>query len=182
MEVDMPNPPRVARTVQQPMYHINEVLNDAMTWYLEVHKLLYVVLIASRKLCHYFQDHKISVVSSYPLRVVLHNPNATGNNAKWAMELAEFELDFNHALLSRARCSLILWRTGCCHRATQAARMAVSQSSELRSLAGHTGLSSSMAPRKSMGRVGVLLLTPMGEQFKYMVHLKLQGNQQHGGV
>jgi hypothetical protein len=26
--------------------------------------------------------------------VVLHNPNATGNIAKWAAELAEFELDF----------------------------------------------------------------------------------------
>jgi hypothetical protein len=34
------------------------------------------------------------VVTSYPLRVVLHNPNATGNIAKWAAELAEFELDF----------------------------------------------------------------------------------------
>jgi hypothetical protein len=52
--------------------------------------MLYVVLIASRKLRNYFQAHKISVVSSYPLRVVLHNPNATGNIAKWAVELVEF--------------------------------------------------------------------------------------------
>jgi hypothetical protein len=34
------------------------------------------------------------VVTSYPLRVVLHNPNATGNIAKLAVELGEFELDF----------------------------------------------------------------------------------------
>jgi hypothetical protein len=34
------------------------------------------------------------VVSSYPLRDVLHNPNTIGNIAKWAVELAEFELDF----------------------------------------------------------------------------------------
>jgi hypothetical protein len=59
-----------------------------------VHKLLYAVLIASRKLHHYFQAHKISVVTSYPLRAVLHNPNVTGNIAKWAIELVEFELDF----------------------------------------------------------------------------------------
>jgi hypothetical protein len=67
-----------------------------------VHKLLYVVLIASRKLRHYFQAHKISVVTSYPLRAVLHNPNATDNIAKWAAELAEFELDFiaHHAIKS----------------------------------------------------------------------------------
>jgi hypothetical protein len=67
-----------------------------------MHKLLYVVLIASKKLRHYFQAHKISVVTSYPLRVVLHNTNATSNIAKWVVELAEFELDFvaRHAVKS----------------------------------------------------------------------------------
>jgi hypothetical protein len=59
-----------------------------------VHRLLYVVLIASRKLRHYFQAHKISVVTSYPLKVVLHSPHATVNIAKWVAKLAEFELDF----------------------------------------------------------------------------------------
>jgi hypothetical protein len=34
------------------------------------------------------------MVTSYPLRVILRNPNMTGNIAKWAAELAEFELDF----------------------------------------------------------------------------------------
>jgi hypothetical protein len=67
-----------------------------------VHKLLYIVLIASRKLRHYFQAHKMSVVTSYPLKAMLHNPNATGNIAKWVAELAEFELDFllRHAVKS----------------------------------------------------------------------------------
>jgi hypothetical protein len=59
-----------------------------------MHKLLYAVLIASRKLCHYFQAHKISVVSQYLLRAVLYNPNVIGNIAKWVAELAEFELYF----------------------------------------------------------------------------------------
>jgi hypothetical protein len=34
------------------------------------------------------------VVTSYPLRAIIHNPNATGNIAKWTVELAEFELNF----------------------------------------------------------------------------------------
>jgi diketogulonate reductase-like aldo/keto reductase len=86
------------------VYYISEVLHDAKTRYMEVNKLLYAVLITSRKLCHYFQAHKISVVSSYPLRVVLHNPNTTGNIAKWVAELAEFELDFvsRHAIKSQS--------------------------------------------------------------------------------
>jgi hypothetical protein len=77
-------PPRRVRTIQRPLYYIGEVLHEAKSRYLEVLKLLYAVLIAYRKLRHYFQAHRISVVSSYPLRVVLHNPNATGNIAKWA--------------------------------------------------------------------------------------------------
>jgi hypothetical protein len=55
-----------------------------------MHKLLYAMLVASRKLRHYFQAHKVVVVTSFPLRAILHNPNATGNIAKWAAELAEF--------------------------------------------------------------------------------------------
>jgi hypothetical protein len=58
-----------------------------------VHKLLYAVLIASWKLRHYIQAYRVLVVTSYPLKAMLHNPNATGNIAKWAAEMAEFELD-----------------------------------------------------------------------------------------
>jgi hypothetical protein len=76
------------------VYFISKVLHEAKTRYLEVHKLLYAVFIASRKLRHYFQAHRISVATLYTLRAVLRNPNATGNIAKWAAELAEFELDF----------------------------------------------------------------------------------------
>jgi hypothetical protein len=92
------------------MYYISEVLHDAKKRYLEVYKLLYAVLTTSRKLRHYFQAHKISMLSSYPLRVVLHNPNATDNIAKWAAELAEFELDFvsRHAVKSQVLADFIV--------------------------------------------------------------------------
>jgi hypothetical protein len=77
-------------TIQRPVYYISEVLHEAKTRYLETHKLLYVVLVVSRKLRHYFQAHRVVVVTSFPLRAILYNSNATGNIAKWAVELAEF--------------------------------------------------------------------------------------------
>jgi hypothetical protein len=42
------------------------------------------------------------VVTSFPLRAILHNSNAIGNIAKWAAELAEFQLAFQprHAIKS----------------------------------------------------------------------------------
>jgi hypothetical protein len=42
------------RTVQRSVYYVSEVLHEAKTRYLETHKLLYAMLIASRKLRHYF--------------------------------------------------------------------------------------------------------------------------------
>ena len=78
------------QTVQRPVYYVSEVLHEAKARYLETHKLLYAVLVASRKLRHYFQAHRVVVVTSFPLRAILHNSNATGNVAKWAAELAEF--------------------------------------------------------------------------------------------
>jgi hypothetical protein len=53
MEVDGLDPPGRVRSVQRPVYYISEVLHDAKAKYMEVHKLLYAVLIASRKMCHY---------------------------------------------------------------------------------------------------------------------------------
>jgi hypothetical protein len=87
---DGSGPATEVRTVQRPVYYISEVLHEAKARYLETHKLLYDVLVAFRKLRHYFQAHRVVVVTSFTLRAILHNSNATGNIAMWAMELAEF--------------------------------------------------------------------------------------------
>jgi hypothetical protein len=111
MEMDAPDPPpRGGGTVQRSVYFISEVLHKAKTRYLDFHKLFYAVLIASRKLRHYFQAHRISVLTSYPLRAILRNPNATGNITKWAVKLAEFELDFipRHAVKSQVLANFIV--------------------------------------------------------------------------
>jgi hypothetical protein len=102
LEVEDPGPTTVVRTIQKPVYYVSEVLHEAKARYLETHKLIYDVLVASRKLRDYFQAHRVVVVTSYPLKAILHNSNAMGNIAKWAVELAEFQLDFQprHAVKS----------------------------------------------------------------------------------
>jgi hypothetical protein len=94
MEPEGSGPAIRVRTIQRPIYYVSEVLHEAKARYLETHKLLYTVLVVSRKLRHYFQAHRVVVVTSFSLRAILHKPNATGNIAKWAAELAEFQLDF----------------------------------------------------------------------------------------
>jgi hypothetical protein len=52
--------------VQRPVYYISEVLCASKTKYSLPQKMVYALLITSSKLRHYFQSHKIKVVSSSP--------------------------------------------------------------------------------------------------------------------
>jgi hypothetical protein len=83
-----------AYPVQRPIYFVNEVLSESKARYQPVQKLLYAVLITSRKLCHYFQEYSISVVTDYPHGDILRNQDATGRISKWAVELGALNIDF----------------------------------------------------------------------------------------
>jgi ribonuclease HI len=154
------------------VYFISEVLHEAKTRYLEVHKLLYTVLIASRKIHHNFQAHKISVVPSYPLRAILRNPNVTGNIAKWAVELAEFDQNFvpHHALKSQVIDDFIVdWTPS-----TSPPRGPDNSEPEPRApvfTGPHWTLFFDGSSHKQGVGAGVVLLAPHGDQIKYMVHL-----------
>jgi hypothetical protein len=68
------------------------VLLESKARYQPVQKLLYSI--TSRKLRHYFLEYSITVVTDYPLGVILRNQDATGRISKWAVELGGLTIDF----------------------------------------------------------------------------------------
>jgi hypothetical protein len=83
-----------AYKVQCPIYFISKVLNEYKTQYPQVQKMLYVVLIASHKLHHYFKTYKIVVVTEFPLGDILYNKEANGYIIKWVVELGTYSIEF----------------------------------------------------------------------------------------
>jgi hypothetical protein len=80
--------------VQHPIYFISEILGPSKIRYPQVQKLLYVVLVTSRKLRHYFDDHKVIVVTGFPIGDILHNKEDVRRTAKWVCELRAYDIEF----------------------------------------------------------------------------------------
>ena len=55
---------------------------------------MYAVLLTACKLRHYFDDHKVIVVTGFPIGDILHNKEAIGRIAKWACELGAHDIEF----------------------------------------------------------------------------------------
>jgi hypothetical protein len=83
-----------AYPVQHLVYFISELLGPSKKKYPQVQKLLHAVLLTARKLRYYFDDHKVIVVTRFPIGDILHNKEAIGRIAKWACELGAHDIVF----------------------------------------------------------------------------------------
>jgi ribonuclease HI len=88
---------------QALIYFVSEVLSPSKKNYTELEMVLYAVLMASRKLRHYFQAYHIIVPSSQPLKDIMRNREATERVRKWAAELNEFTIDYVHRSLIQSQ-------------------------------------------------------------------------------
>ena len=80
--------------VQWPVYFISEVLSDSKARYLRIQKILYAMLIAKRKLRHYFDANPIVVVSSSDLWDIINNQESTSHISKWEHELMGLDITY----------------------------------------------------------------------------------------
>ena len=74
--------------------------------------LLYAVFMATRKLLHYFTDHKVMVITSFPLGDIIHNCDATRQISKLALKLMGHDIRYIPRTVLSLRCSRILSPNG----------------------------------------------------------------------
>ena len=79
---------------QLPIYYVSKALLDAETHYSRLEKLALALIVAARMLRPYFQAHPIVVVTSFPIKLVLHKPEVYGRLAKSTVELGEYDVIF----------------------------------------------------------------------------------------
>ncbi|XP_066385557.1 uncharacterized protein [Miscanthus floridulus] len=52
------------------------------------------MMMATRKLLHYFTDHEVMVITSYPLGDIICNHDTVGRISKWALELMGHDIRY----------------------------------------------------------------------------------------
>jgi ribonuclease HI len=85
---------REGTTKQCPVYYVSKVLTASKCNMTELEKIAYAVVMASRKLCHYFEAFKVRVTSDRGLGELFRNPEASVRIAKWAAELSGYHITF----------------------------------------------------------------------------------------
>ncbi|XP_025692767.1 uncharacterized protein [Arachis hypogaea] len=79
---------------QNPVYFISRVLQPTETRYPKIEQLALTLVTTARRLRHYFQSHTIIVRTDQPLRQILTRPELAGRLIKWAIELSEFDIQY----------------------------------------------------------------------------------------
>lgn len=161
------------KVVQRPVYFVSSLLQGARSRYSGMQKLIFGLIMASRKLCHYFQAHEITVVTRFPLQCILRNPEAIGRIEEWALELSSFGLKFESTstIKSRALAEFIAeWTPTPDKEALETVIPGKEAPQEwIMYFDGAFSLQGAGA--------GVLLVAPTGEHLKYVVQMHFAGEK-----
>lgn len=94
---------RVAKGLQKPVYYISKELEGVETRYFNIEKLILDLFVSLKKLHLYFPSHTIVVVTSYPLRAILHSPNVADQLMKWLVVLSKFHIVYQSRTILKAQ-------------------------------------------------------------------------------
>lgn len=82
------------RMMQKSVYFVSKALQGPKLRYAEIEKTTLMVMITARKLRQNFLSHLIKVRTNLPFKQNLGRLDLSGLMVKWAVELGEYEIEF----------------------------------------------------------------------------------------
>src|SRR3954462_11784650 len=145
------------------------LLTKSQQRYPHYQKLLLAVIMTSRKVSHYFDEHPITIMSSAPLVDILNNPGATGRVNEWNIELSPRDLQFKHPTAIKAQVLpdfLVEW--------TEV------QTPGPPDLSNSWTMFSDGSKRQQGAGAGVVLISPKGTKLKYVLQINFTHASNNG--
>ena len=146
---------------QLPVYYVNQAFQWAEFMYPRIEKIVFTLIVASRKLRQYFQANPILVMTDQPIKKSMTQPEAAGRMIQWVIELSQFDIEYHPRITIKAQALvdfIVEFTSPDKDRLTNKPRRWMIQID---------GLSA-----QKRWRVGVVIITPDGEILKYGVRLK----------
>jgi hypothetical protein len=121
---------------------------------------LYILLLTAYKLCHYFEDHKVVVITSFPIGDILHSQEVVGRIANWVCEIGAHDIEFrpHTTIKTQALVDFI----------SEWAENQVQENAEPREV-WKMNFDGSLKLQRAGAEI--LFITPEGEQLKYVMRL-----------
>ncbi|GFY91128.1 hypothetical protein Acr_07g0013240 [Actinidia rufa] len=161
--------------VQKPIYYVSKVLMGAEARYPRIEKLAYALMIAARKLRHYFQAHPIIVLTDQPLKQILQRPDTSGRLLKWSIELSEFHIEYRPrmAIKAQALADFIVESTheGTPQPETASPETTVPEKPTLEEDLTHWKLFVDGSSNQHGCGAGLVIQAPSGEQMEYAIRM-----------
>jgi ribonuclease HI len=79
---------------QKPVFFVSKAMDETELRYLPLEKAALAVLQAAKKLPHYFQSNKMTVLSDLPLKMLLQRSDFSGRITKWGVYLGSLGVEY----------------------------------------------------------------------------------------
>ena len=77
------------------IYYISQAFQGEEAKYPLIEKIAFALIVASYKLCPYFQANLILVMTDQPIRKSMYKPDAIGRMIQQAIELSQFNIEYH---------------------------------------------------------------------------------------
>ena len=79
---------------QKPVFFVSKAIDETELRYLPLEKATLAVLQAAKKLPHYFQSNKVTLLSDLPLKMLLQRFDFSGRITKWGVYLGSLGVEY----------------------------------------------------------------------------------------